>query len=42
MLGTDPAAPNRLRVLIIIGALSLVVGVIGAGVALIVAGTGTV
>lgn len=42
VLGTDPAAPNRLRVLIIIGALSLVVGVIGAGVALIVAGMGTV
>ena len=39
VIGSNPAAPNRLRVLILLGALSLVVGVVGSGAALITAGT---
>lgn len=38
VIGNDPARPNRLRALILVGALSLVVGVVGAGVALVSAG----
>lgn len=38
VIGRDPQGPNRLRVLIWIGALSLTVGLAGAGVGLIVAG----
>ena len=38
VIGRDPQAPNRLRALIWIGALSLMVGLAGSGVGLIVAG----
>ena len=38
VVGRDPRAPNRLRYLLWAGAASLVVGLIGAGVALIVGG----
>lgn len=41
VIGHDPAQPNRLRILIMVGGLSLVVGVIGAGAALITAGAAT-
>ena len=36
VIGRDPAKPNALRWLIPLGALSLVVGVVGAGLALII------
>lgn len=39
VVGKDPKTPNRLRVLIWIGAASLTVGLLGAGIGLIVAGT---
>ncbi|WP_017582455.1 hypothetical protein [Nocardiopsis valliformis] len=38
VVGRDPQAPNRLKVLIYLGAASLVVGLVAAGVALIVGG----
>ncbi|WP_017571205.1 hypothetical protein [Nocardiopsis halotolerans] len=38
VVGRDPAAPNRLRALLWLGAASLVVGLAGAGVGLIVGG----
>ncbi|MBQ1081219.1 hypothetical protein [Nocardiopsis sp. B62] len=38
VVGRDPQAPNRLRVLIPLGAASLVIGLVAAGVALIVGG----
>lgn len=38
VVGRDPRTPNRLRYLIWAGAVSLVVGLLGAGVALIVGG----
>jgi cytochrome b561 len=39
VIGRDPQRPNRLKILIWLGALSLTVGVVGAGIGLIVAGT---
>lgn len=39
VIGNDPSAPSRRRVLIGVGARSLVVGVVGAAVAMIAAGT---
>ena len=39
VLGRDPARPNRLRYLIHAGGVALVVGLSGAGVGLIIAGT---
>ena len=38
VIGRNPQAPNRLRALIWIGALSLTVGLAGAGLGLILAG----
>ena len=38
VIGRDPSAPNRLRVLIWLGAACLVVGLVAAGVGLIVGG----
>lgn len=38
VIGRDPRAPNRLRYLVQAGAVSLVIGLIGAGVALITGG----
>ncbi len=40
VVGRDPVKPNGLRLLIGAGAVSLVVGLIGSGVALILAGLG--
>jgi hypothetical protein len=40
VLGTDPPRPNALRHLIALGGVSLTVGLVGAGVGLILAGTG--
>ncbi|MET9713203.1 hypothetical protein ACFW3Z_03200 [Nocardiopsis alba] len=40
VVGRDPVRPNGLRLLIGAGAVSLVVGLIGSGVALILAGLG--
>ncbi|MFB8764350.1 hypothetical protein [Nocardiopsis alba] len=40
VVGRDPVKPNGLRLLIGAGAASLVIGLIGAGVALILAGLG--
>jgi cytochrome b561 len=39
VIGRNPQRPNRLTILIWLGALSLTVGVVGAGIGLIVAGT---
>lgn len=39
VIGQNPERPNRLRALIWLGAVSLVVGVVGAGAGLIIAGT---
>ncbi|AFR08674.1 hypothetical protein [Nocardiopsis alba] len=40
VVGRDPAKPNGFRLLIGAGAASLVVGLVGAGIALILAGAG--
>ncbi len=40
VIGKEPERPNGLRVLIWIGAVSLVVGLLAAGIALIMAGVG--
>jgi hypothetical protein len=39
VIGRDPQRPNRLAALIWVGAASLTVGLVGAGVGLIIAGT---
>lgn len=39
VIGRDPAKPNGLRALIWLGALSLTVGLVAAGIGLISAGT---
>ena len=38
VVGRDPQAPNRLKVLIYLGAASLVIGLVAAGIALITGG----
>lgn len=38
VLGVEPAAPNRWRYLIPVGAATLVIGLVGTGIALIIAG----
>ena len=38
VLGVEPTAPNRWRLLIPVGAIVLVVGLIGTGISLIIAG----
>ena len=42
VMGRDPAKPNRLLVLLWIGAASLTAGLVSAGVALIAAGSAAV
>jgi len=39
VIGRDPSGPNRLRILIRLGATALVIGLVAAGVGLIVGGT---
>ena len=41
VIGQNPERPNGLRALIWLGAVSLAVGVVGAGAGLIIAGTGS-